>query len=331
MSDLISLVSFKAVISTGMEHLMAVRPLRRVAILGLLIIMILPQVPTASALQSLYILPGEYETMTWRTSGYMGLFGHFDVVNGTDISFFICNETAFNEWTDGHDIIMYELKEDVTSGDYEFLSHGAGGSAIRWYLVFDNTDSTSTTQTVHVDFHIDLTPPTIECNVEDNDVVSGTVEFVITARDRFGVGSFDYSVYAASYPNSFDPIRLSVYYFENDSFSFRLNTETMENGSYYISITARDLSRNEQRRIIHFRVENAGSEKVGLPIIPIVMVCSLLGIAGLVVVFRRKWPTSGFGNKVKRRISDLAIELRRRISSFRRELRDFDRRVPADV
>jgi len=82
----------------------------------------------------------------------MGLYGHFDVVNGTDITFFICNETAFNEWIDGHDIVKYELKEDVTSSDYEFLSHGVSPpprrSAIRWYLVFDNTDSPSTAQTV---------------------------------------------------------------------------------------------------------------------------------------------------------------------------------------
>ncbi|MHA2384674.1 MAG: hypothetical protein ACXAEE_00535 [Candidatus Thorarchaeota archaeon] len=271
--------------------------------------------------------------MTWRTSGYMGLFGHFDVVNGTDISFFICNETAFNDWKDGHDIAMYELQEDVTSGDYEFLSHGAGGSAIRWYLVFDNTDSTSTTQTVNVDFHIDLTPPTIECNVEDNDVVSGTVEFVIIARDRFGVGSFDYSVYAASYPNSFDPIRQSVYYFENDSFSFRLNTETMENGSYYISITARDLSRNERQRIIHFRVENAASGKVGLPTVPLFVAGSLLGIVGLVIVLRRRKPTWNLTNRLRIRGTSLVAELRRRSphQASKGEEKTISIKAPADI
>ena len=263
--------------------------MRRVAVISLLIILVLPQVPTTNALQSLYIQPGEYETWTWRTTYYMGLYGHFDVVNGTDITFFICNETAFNEWIDGHDIVKYELKEDVTSSDYEFLSHGVSPpprrSAIRWYLVFDNTDSPSTAQTVNVDFQTDQTPPTIECNVNEDDVLSDIWEFNVTGVDRFGIDSIECTIYASSYPNSFGPVRFS---FEGNSSTFSLDTTLMKNGSYCITIKATDASTNEQQKTIHFSVENAPSDILGLPTIPLIVIGTLLGIAMLVVVYGKR-------------------------------------------
>ncbi len=99
------------------------------------------------------------------------------IVNGTGITFFICNETEFNHWTDGHEIEACEFQEDVTSGEHEFLSYGGRWSGIRWYLVFDNTDDACTAQTMNTELYIDLVEPTIECNVNDDDVLSGIWNF----------------------------------------------------------------------------------------------------------------------------------------------------------
>jgi hypothetical protein len=241
----------------------------------------------ARADSQLVIQPGSYETISWGVwARGRGLFGDFEVINGSDITFFICNQSAFNDWKDGHSIQVYEMMEDVTSGEYEYL----GGPGTTWYLVFDNTDEVSTAQTVEVNFQIDLTAPTIECSIENNDVLSGTCEISITATDRFKVYSIAYTIAASSYPNSFDPIS-GDFRGGNDSISFNLNTQQMENGSYYISIIAKDVSYNERRMIVDFRVENKydpSLDIVGTLTSPLALASILLGVLGLAVILRRR-------------------------------------------
>ncbi|MHA2603023.1 MAG: hypothetical protein AM324_012950 [Candidatus Thorarchaeota archaeon SMTZ1-83] len=261
---------------------------RGIAIILLLIAMTLHQLPTARADSQLVIPPGGHETLSWGvwTQG-RGLFGDFEVINGSDITFFICNQSAFNDWTGGHSIQAYEVMEDVTSGEYEYL----GGRGTTWYLVFDNTDEVSTTQTVKVNFHIDLTAPTIECSIKNNDVVSGPCEITITATDRFKVYSIAYTIAASSYPNSFDPITRDVRDMDSDSISFNLNTTQMENGTYYISIVVKDVSYNERHMVVDFRVENEYDPTLGIVRVltnPFVVAFIPLGVLGLIVVLRRR-------------------------------------------
>ncbi|MFQ5832516.1 MAG: hypothetical protein ACE5H4_07430 [Candidatus Thorarchaeota archaeon] len=260
--------------------------MRRVAIIVLVAFVILCQVPTARANFTLVIPPGGYETITWNTEGEpgRGLYGHFEVINGSDITFFISDEAAFNDWKDGRSIQAYEVMEDVTSGDYEYLA----GGGTTWYLVFDNTDEVSTTQTVEVNTQIDITAPALECSVKNNDVLSGTQEITITATDRFKVLYVEYTIAASSYPTSFNPITNSV---GGNSISIKLDTKQMENGSYFISIRAYDVSYNERRMVVNFRVENEYDPSLGtLGVLtnPLVMASVLLGVVSLGVVLRRR-------------------------------------------
>jgi hypothetical protein len=289
--------------------------MRRAVVICLFVILVLPQVPTTNALQSLYIQPGEYETWIWSVSGTTykeGFFGHFEVVNGSDITFFICNETVFNDWTEGQSVEVYHLLEDVTSGDYQFLASGVRHGSVTWYLVFDNTDETSTAQTVNADIHLDLTGPNIECNVHEDDILSETWEFNVTGVDRFGIDSIECTIYASSYPSSFSPARFNFYHIEGSSSTFSLDTTQMENGSYYITIKMTDVCDNEQQRTIHFRVENAASGILGLPVIPLIVIGSFLGITGLVVVYRKRKSTFCFANRLRVRGASLVSELKRR-------------------
>jgi hypothetical protein len=311
--------------------------MRRVAIIVLLAIIILPQVPTTNALQSLYIQPGEYETWSWDVSGAEGFFGHFEVVNGTDITFFICNETVFTAWIDGQSVEVFHLLEDVTSGDYEFLARDTGGGPertdLRWYLVFDNTDETSTAQTINADIHLDLQGPNIECNVEENDVLSGTWEFNVTGVDRFGIDSIECTIYASSYPSSFNPARFNFYHIEGKSSTFSLDTTQMENGSYYITIKMTDVCDNERQRTIHFSVENAASDTLGPPVIPLIVIGSVLGIAGLVVVYRKRKSTIGLVNRLRVRGASLVAELKRRnpLQASAKEEGEISEKEPANI
>ncbi len=260
--------------------------MKKWVIITLGIIMVSNQVPIARANSELTIPPGGYETITWtvRTRG-RGLFGHFEVTNGSDITFFICNEPAFNDWREGHAIEAHAVMKDVTVGDYEYLATPGP----TWYLVFDNTDEASITQTVVVDFHIDLTAPSIECSVKNNDVLSGTCEITVTAIDRFKIYSIEYTVAASSYPTSYSPLRGYVQNMEGNSISFNLNTEQMENGNYYISILVNDVSYNEQRMLFDFQVENDPVLGiVRLLTSPLVGAFILLGVVGIVVVQRRR-------------------------------------------
>lgn len=276
------------------EAFVEVNRMRRAVVIVLLAVVLLHLIPNVRADSTMVIPAGGYDAITWRTPrrNYMGLYGHFEVTNGTDITFFICNETAFNDWKDGQSIDAYEIMEDVISGDYEFLSSGSNSSSVWWYLVFDNTDSVSTTQTVVVDFNIDTTPPLVDCSVSDGEVLSGNCTITITVNDRFGIESIEYVVAASRYPSSFDSIRQTVWDLEGNSYTFSLDTEQMENGSYYISIVATDKCDNEQLKYVDFRVENKHSPNtfdiVGFLTNPIVVGPILLSILGFAVMLRRR-------------------------------------------
>ncbi len=64
------------------------------------------------------------------------IYGSFDVTYGTDIGFFICDRAAYNSWTGGSSVSVYEKHPDVGSLSYSFSLPYDG----IWHIVFYNDD-----------------------------------------------------------------------------------------------------------------------------------------------------------------------------------------------
>jgi len=231
-----------------------------------------------------------HDYITWNLNRNDGIYGDFQVTipsSGADqvTHFFICDQDNYDLWESGESASVYHVQENV--GSYSF--HFRIPYDDTWYFVFKNY-AIFTSKTINFDIYKDLTPPSIDMNLDPGATYSGVKEITASISEA----QFDIS-----------DVRLyidgSLVDTESDSsFSYSWDTSHYTNGAHTIRITTSDNVGNSGNEEITVLVSNAvpglsgptntgytgGGDDGGgnLLFSSPIMLASLLGIVGLIVV-----------------------------------------------
>jgi len=224
-----------------------------------------------------------HDYVYWNLQQNNGIYGDFEVTvpsSGADqiITFFICDQDNYDLWADGKSASVYHLQENV--GTYSF--HFRIPHADTWYFVFKNY-ALLTSKTINFDLYRDLTPPAIDMNLDAGATYSGVKEITATITEaQFQIGTVQLYVDGYTVDTETD-----------SSFSYSWDTTAYTNGAHTIWISASDNVGNSGFEEITVLVSNVVPGTIGptttrsgagLEITSPIMLMSLLGIVGLVVV-----------------------------------------------
>jgi hypothetical protein len=226
--------------------------------------------------------------VSWSLYQSNGIYGSFQVTSpasGADqiIDFFICDQDNYNLWDSGKSASVYQLQENIGSYSFHFkIPHDD-----TWYFVFKN-HAVLTSKTINLDLYRDLTPPAIDMNLDAGATYSGIKEITATITEaQFSIGTVQ--LYIDGY---------LVHSETDSSFSYSWSTAAYTNGAHTIKISASDNVGNSGYEQISVLVSNiipgtiaptttgsgGGNTGAGLEVASPIMLMSLLGIVGLIVV-----------------------------------------------
>ncbi len=191
------------------------------------------------------IAAGNYYVLHWDKQQNDGIYGDFQVTSGNDIDFFICDQTNYDLWTGGSNAQVYNLQQKVGSYSFTFIIPATG----TWYFVYSNTYSIITAKDVTGKLCQDLTPPTIDMNLDSGATYGGIKEITATITEAaFDIGSVQLSIDG------------TVVHTETDSsFSYSWNTANYADGTHTIKLTASDNVGNSDSKTIIVYTSNAAS------------------------------------------------------------------------
>ncbi|NHJ12420.1 MAG: hypothetical protein EAX95_02035 [Candidatus Thorarchaeota archaeon] len=173
----------------------------------------------------------------WHSIGVVrnaakGAYGEFEVIEGTNISFFICDDWNLDLFKDDEAFTCYEAVDNVKEGTFTFrFPYNA-----RWHFVLDNTNEGIESQNVTLDYYDDITPPEISVNLENGDNCSLIEEIRATAADA------TFEVYRMEL--DIDGVTKASNYSDNLLYSWN-TTECENNTQYVLTIRASDNVGNE--------------------------------------------------------------------------------------
>jgi len=224
--------------------------------------------------------------VSWSLQSSNGVYGDFEVTvpsSGADqiITFFICDQANYDLWDSGETASVYHLQENV--GSYSF--HFRIPYTDTWYFVFKNY-AVLTSKTINFDLYRDLTPPAIDMNLDAGATYSGIKEITATITEaQFSINTVRLYIDGYTVDTEYD-----------SSFSYSWDSRTYSNGAHTVRISASDNVGNSGYEEITVLVSNAGpivtsptttgggGSGAGLEIMSPIMLISVLGIVGLVVV-----------------------------------------------
>jgi hypothetical protein len=225
----------------------------------------------------------DHHWVSWTLDGPDGIYGDFEVTDNT-ITFFICDQENYDLWDSGESASAYHLQEVVSSYSFHFRIPYDD----TWYFVFNNNDY-FTSKTVNLDLYKDLTPPSIDMNVDAGATYSGVKEITATINEiQFDIGSVRLYIDGTLVDTEYD-----------ESFSYSWNTAYYTNGAHTIRITAADNVGNSGYEEVTIYSSNAittsaptstsptggGDDGSGsLDISPSVLFLTTIGVVGLIVV-----------------------------------------------
>ncbi|MHA1247636.1 MAG: Ig-like domain-containing protein [Candidatus Thorarchaeota archaeon] len=188
-----------------------------------------------------------YEAVSWTLDQGNGIYGEFQVTkpsSGDDqiITFFICDSENYDLYTSGETASVYHLQENVASYSFKFVVPKDD----TWYFVFRNY-ALLTSKTVNLDLYMDLTPPSIDINLDAGATYSGIKEITATITEQ----TFDIK----SVKLYIDNVLVDTEY--DSSFSYSWNTESYTNGDHTIRIVAEDTVGNSGYEEVTVFVSNA--------------------------------------------------------------------------
>ncbi len=195
------------------------------------------------------ISAGSYWSLSWDRSQGDGVYGDFDVTSGNDVDFFICDEEEYEKWTNGESASVYHLQEKTGGYSFEFRIPYSD----KWYFVFSNTYSLITAKIVQGSLCRDLTPPSIDMNLDSGATYSGIKEITATITEQtFEIGSV--TLYIDGSQKDYET---------DGSFSYSWDTEGYSDGSHTIKLVASDNVGNSDYHEIIVYVSNGASGESG--------------------------------------------------------------------
>lgn len=161
-----------------------------------------------------------------------GLYGTFNITEGTAITFFILNQYNFQLFRSGvEDVEKMHIMINRTHGDIAFRIPTSG----IYYYMFDNRADNITTQHLTYEMLKDMTGPEITTNLVNESVRSMTVTIDANATDiNFGVLSM------SLYINT-----VLLYTVQDSTLTYNWDTTTYPDAFHTITIRAVDDVRND--------------------------------------------------------------------------------------
>lgn len=221
-----------------------------------------------------WISGGSYQPYSADRNRDTAMYGSFEVLSSVGIDFFICDQENYDLWTGGQTASVYELSYNVGSKDWEFIAPYTD----RWYLMYDNTDNLFNQAHVVGTHRLDITEPTVTCNLVNGQTYSGTIDITVTASDE-GFGVYDIQLYidGALVDHAFD-----------DTLTYSWETSAFGDGEHAVRVEASD----EADHTNTLEVDVSVSNLPGL-LIPIIIVgVGAPVFIGVVFVLYRKMKPS---------------------------------------